>query len=443
MSKNKYNFAYELLSSSRVTPEQKKRILELIAQERNEDIVLLENRIGNLEKKKAAAIVEEIKIAGKKEEKVEVENALPKNYINPFGGKSLSKFLLAYNQDPLLKYTCHEVSNSFTIDDKDYNFIDYIKEIAKTDVYTVRVHQQLLQKRFEELLYEVDKSGNKRTNEKKKKYFISNNIETLILVYLTGKNSEGEKKEWSSDNIEMNWANKELLDWSDKNLNCVPHPNNTLKEKQKVFFKLKKTFTSKLNSKNIRDFSDLVIHFKNLFHIRSGNSLKDLLEYRNKTKWGKNIDFIFSNFRTDIELFTDVDKLLQIYDKILHISTEELIKTDRYALKENEKHKIILSFYEDREQVYFVIHHIHPHYPFYGKSSNNAIERIGVSQTNLINKINGIANLYIQADFNEEKKSYEINLWDGEWKDQKYVPKEREKKEVAQINGVKYILRLK
>ena len=88
-------------------------------------------------------------------------------------------------------------------------------------------------------------------------------------------------------------------------------------------------------------------------------------------------------------------------------------------------------------------HHIHPHYPFYGKSSNNAIERIGVSQTNLINKINGIANLYIQADFNEEKKSYEINLWDGEWKDQKYVPKKREKKEVAQINGVKYILRLK
>ena len=241
----------------------------------------------------------------------------------------------------------------------------------------------------------------------------------------------------------MNWANKELLDWSDKNLNCVPHPNNTLKEKQKVFFKLKKPFTSKLNGKNIRDFSDLVIHFKNLFHIRSGNSLKDLLEYRNKTKWGKNIDFIFSNFRTDIELFTDVDKLLQIYDKILHISTEELIKTDRYALKENEKHKIILSFYEDREQVYFVIHHIHPHYPFYGKSSNNAIERIGVSQTNLINKINGIANLYIQADFNEEKKSYEINLWDGEWKDQKYVPKKREKKEVAQINGVKYILRLK
>ena len=228
MSKNKYNFAYELLSSSRVTPEQKKRILALIAQERNEDIVLLENRIENLEKKEeATAIVEEIKIAGKKEEKVEVENALPKNYINPFGEKSLSNFLLAYNQDPLLKYTCHEVSNSFTIDDKDYNFIDYIKEIAKTDVYTVRVHQQLLQKRFKELLYEVDKSGNKRSNEKKKKYFISNNIETLILVYLTGKNSEGEKKEWSSDNIEMNWANKELLDWSDKNLNCVPHPNNT------------------------------------------------------------------------------------------------------------------------------------------------------------------------------------------------------------------------
>ena len=430
MSKNKYNFAYELLSSSRVTPEQKKRILALIAQERNEDIVLLENRIENLEKKEDA----------------EVENTLLKNYLNPFGKKSLSIFLLAYNQDPLLKYTCHEVSNSFTIDDKDYNFIDYIKEIAKTDIYSIKIHQQLLEKRFKELLYEIDESGNKRANEEgktKKKYFISNNIETLILVYLTGKNSNGEKKEWSSNNIEMNWANEELLTWSDAHPNCVPHPDKTLKKKQKDFYKLKKTFISNLNGKNIQDFSDLAIHFKCLFHIRSDNSLKKLLEYRNKTKWGQNIDFTFSNFRTDIELFTDVDKLLQIYDEILRISTEELIKTDRYTLKENERHKVILSFYEDVKQVFFVIHHIHPNCPFYGKSSNNVIERIGESQTNLINKVNGIANLYIQADFNEESKSYEINLWDGEWNGEKYVPKKREKKEIAKVDGVKYILRLK
>lgn len=448
MSKNKYNFAYELLSSSRVTPEQKKRILALIAQERNEDIVLLENRIENLEKKEeATAIVEEIKIAGKKEEKVEVENALPKNYINPFGEKSLSNFLLAYNQDPLLKYTCHEVSNSFTIDDKDYNFIDYIKEIAKTDVYTVRVHQQLLQKRFEELLCEVDKNGNKRANEegkKKKKYFISNNIETLILVYLTGKNSNGKKKEWSSNNIEMNWANEELLTWSDTHPNCVPHPDKTLKKKQKDFYKLEKTFISNLNGENIQDFSDLAIHFKCLFHIRPDNSLKDLLEYRNKTKWGQNIDFTFSKFRTDIELFTDVDKLLQIYDEILRISTVELIRTNsKYALEENEKHKITLSFYEVEKQIFFEIHHIHPHYPFYGKSSNNVIERVGEAHTNLINKVNGIADLYIQADFNEENKSYEINLWDGEWNGEKYVPKKRKKKEITKVDGVKYKLRLK
>ena len=73
MSKNKYNFAYELLSSSRVTPEQKKRILALIAQERNEDIVLLENRIGNLEKKEEAeeTIIEE---ESKSEQKKEIEN---------------------------------------------------------------------------------------------------------------------------------------------------------------------------------------------------------------------------------------------------------------------------------------------------------------------------------------------------------------------------------
>ena len=109
-------------------------------------------------------------------------------------------------------------------------WIDYIKKVANIDTYTVREHQRILQKRFNDLYNEkiIDKEG-----KEKNKYFISNKIKNLILVYLTGKNYKGERKEWSSDNIEMNWANEELLAWSDDHPDCVPHPNGTLKNKQK------------------------------------------------------------------------------------------------------------------------------------------------------------------------------------------------------------------
>lgn len=441
MDKNKYTFAQELLKSYRLTPEQKERVLALIARERNEDIIRLEEKVASLEKNTPATPtpIPEEEVPDEIEEEGEAKDSLP-NYKNPFSGNGLAAFLLAYNQDPLLKYTCHTIDEG---EIKGDDIVDYIKKVANIDTYKVREHQRILQERFNDLCNEkiIDKKG-----KEKNKYFFSDKIKNLILVYLTGKNYKGERKEWSSDNIEMNWANEELLAWSDDHPDCVPHPNGTLKNKQKVFFKLKKPFTSKLNGKRIRDFSDLVIHFKYLFHIRSDNSLKNLLEYRNK-KWETEIDFQFDRkFYENIELFTDVDKLLQIYDEILKDITVTISEeNEKYKLKEGEKHKIVLSFYEKEKIIYFEILHIHPRYPFYLKTSDNALERIGDFQTSLINKINGIANLYIESDFKEEGKSYRINLWEGKWdKDKKrHIRKVVSKVEIPQVGGVKYKLRLK
>ena len=58
MSKNKYTFAQELLRSYKLTSEQKERVLALIARERNEDIVRLEERIATLEKSITTSIEE-------------------------------------------------------------------------------------------------------------------------------------------------------------------------------------------------------------------------------------------------------------------------------------------------------------------------------------------------------------------------------------------------
>ena len=50
MDKNKYTFAQELLRSYKLTPEQKERVLALVARERNEDIARLEEKVVFLEK---------------------------------------------------------------------------------------------------------------------------------------------------------------------------------------------------------------------------------------------------------------------------------------------------------------------------------------------------------------------------------------------------------
>ena len=68
----------------------------------------------------------------------------------------------------------------------------------------------------------------------------------------------------------------------------------------------------------------------------------------------------------------------------------------------------------------------------YPQSMYDSIKRIGEKQTLLIkNQINGICNLYIQADFGNNQYA-EMNLWDG---------KPRTATSIDKIEGVKYILK--
>jgi len=134
MDKNKYTFAQELLRSYKLTPEQKEQVLALVARERNEDIVRLEEKVASLEKNTPISEKEE---PDEIEKEVKIEDSLPK-YIYPFSGNGLATFLLAYNQDPLLKYTCHTIDEGEIQGD---NIVDYIKKIANIDTYTVREHQ--------------------------------------------------------------------------------------------------------------------------------------------------------------------------------------------------------------------------------------------------------------------------------------------------------------
>jgi hypothetical protein len=317
-------------------------------------------------------------------------------------------FLVDFNQDPILKYTCHNID--------DESVIENINQECGENDYTFEKHSKLIKEHFDKL-----KNGK----------FVDYRVLNLISVYLTGKTIKGEDKTWSSVGIKENWDCKELHKWAIDNLNCVPNPGDNIATlKRNSGFKLSESYESHLTGNKIKTFCDIVLFFKSLFHIKADNSLRDILTYVNKKdEILKEIDIVFDkdNFWNNIELFANVDTLIQAYKKIINICLEYSIIT------KSEKPHINLSFYEEtdtsKKWKCFCIHHVNSRY---GKTINDTISRIGDRQTNLIkDQINGMCNLYIEALF-EDNNSYMVNLWDGE---------KREYKKIDNIEGVKYIMK--
>jgi hypothetical protein len=62
----------------------------------------------------------------------------------------------------------------------------------------------------------------------------------------------------------------------------VPNPEDSLIEAtENEGYKLEKEFISMLTNKPIRNFNELVLYFKSLWHIKDDNPLQGILEKRN------------------------------------------------------------------------------------------------------------------------------------------------------------------
>lgn len=311
---------------------------------------------------------------------------LPK-YISP---KKLQSFLEQYNQNPILKYTCH------SIDDKEV--IEELCQRCNVKTYKYEAHVQLIINEFDALLKSFQ-------NEP-----ISENMIALISAYLKG------KKEWSSDNIPINWSCKEIKEWAKDNPGIIPNPGpNIANEQKNRGFRLNH-FTSKLTNESISRFDDLCKLFKSLFHIRRDNSLKKLIT--NKID-DININFSETNFRENIELFTDVDKLIQAITRIVRICKD----------CDSNNPNIEISCYTEEDNICIAIHHKNSKY---GKPIKETVRRIGEKHSLLIkNQLNGLADLYIEADFDNNEFA-QVNLWNG---------KPRKEEIMTEVEGVKYILK--
>lgn len=388
MANTKYDFIKELLEDKRINQNQREKILELTSKEINLGGTL-EERIKK---------IEDIIFNNNPSRNTTSPNKPPEQqnlpeYIDPI---NLYNALLAYNQDPILKTTCHPMSVAN---------IEVIVLESDSILYEYKKHLELIKKKFEELA----------KNEK-----FTTKMYKLINNYLTGEDT------WSSENIKDSWSNKDLKDWANSNPNIVPNPEDSLIEAtENEGYKLEKEFISKLTNKTIRNFSELVLHFKSLWHIKDDNPLQRILEKKNTDKKYKEWATIkFIDFSQTLNLFTDVDKLVQAYSIII-----DLIK-DKCNLNHPE---IMISFYED--DLKRKILSIHQLNTFWKKSISDTIERpFGNSMLPLIkNQINGLCDLHIRAKF-ENNYNYEVNLWNG---------KERNAEPIPMFDGVKYLLILK
>ena len=333
-------------------------------------------------------------------------------YIPP---KNLQEFLYRFNQDSILKYTCHEIDTDDTIRE--------ICNLCKTEEYSLRKHSELISQAFEEL--------NKKLITDK--IYKDSKMYAMMSVYLTGTTKNGQT-EWSSLNIQTNWACKELLEWGDNNPGIVPSPGRNIARKQRNNgYELPKALKSDLSGNRILAWKELVIYFKSLFHIRRDNSLLDILRHINEVeKYSeKNINIIFTEdkFKSNVELLTNVDKLLQAYKRIIEIC--------KSCHKDNELLLIELSFYEEDGIVYFMIH---DKKSIYGKNLDAATKRIGESHSKLIEKqINGLCDLYIEADFDNQEFA-RIALWNENSNPLGELPN-IDVKRLNNCQGVKYILK--
>ena len=396
MAKTKYDFIKELLEDKKINQNQRERILELASKE-----ISLE---GTLEER--VQKIEEIIFKEKIDSNIEVIETRPSihklnhlpQYLDPY---NLYNFLFEYNQNPILRTTCHDI---------DANELKSILEACKTERYIFNEHLKLIVSAYE---------------EHEKAYSAPFQIKALIRGYLTGKDYNGKITGWSSRNIKINWSTIDLSIWANENSNMPPNSSNLLLRDNKIkSYKIEPQIKSPITEKVIQTFTQLVLHFKNLFHLKSGpQSLKEIIKRVNSEKgWNNKVDFEIDNleFSNNLEHFVDVEKLIQAYNKFIELIIDQH--------KVNVKPKVKLKYYNENHKVLFSIHHLDG---VYNKTIENTLERLGQTYTSLIkNQINGLCNLRIKADFGNQKYA-EINLWDGV---------ERVSTNIPHFEGVEHLL---
>ena len=377
---NKFDFIKKLLENEKLNISQKERLIKLVTNE-----LLVSTKLDE-------QILRDLNLI---KDKIGLNYSSSKKYKNPI---YLYNFLTDFNQDPVLRYTCHE------IDDEDH--LNIILEKCNTQSYEYSEHIKVIHKAYNELTY---------------KYYGKNilgNIKSLMGTYL----GTYKRHEVWSENIPIKWTSQELESWCEQNKGKVPSPGSDRFQNERFRF----TTIELKNGDSITSFSELVIYFKNLFHIKEANPLNTIIENEIFLNFNDDQKYSFEfddNFSTSIELFTYTETLIQAFRSIVKISA-------KYHLNDILRIKLFFNYDENqKKELKIVIENS----DIFGKDTTGF--RLG-DQFNLLidKKINGLCDLYIKAKFNDKNTVGILNVWDG--KLIKFIESNDE------IEGVEFILKM-
>jgi hypothetical protein len=387
---SKFKFIQNLLENEKFDLSQKERFFKLVSKELENSTQVDEQLLVDIRK-----IKEKIGLVDNFEDNAEVEledeeadlsmkyKWIP-SYINSSG---IYKYLFDYNNNLILKSTCHKI---------DSNELKIINEHCGTDTYDFNKHLSKIIEAF---------------NVHDKKYAPAF-IKSFIRLYLTGKDFYGnvignqvkdKKLGWTEDTIVFSWSDEKLKKWTENNIAMPPCPSDGLSKKYKNLGFEFENIIKNSYQRNISTFSKLILHFKKMFHIKSDNSLRNLITQQNIIKgWDGRIEFLITDkdFPLIIELFTYVERVMQAYNKLIELILEKAIEIP----------KVKLTLKEDESAVYFTIHHLNNQF---AKSTIGIEERLhGQTYKNLIiNQVNGLCDLFVQADLGQNN-FVSCNIWD-------------------------------
>ena len=373
MTSEQIKIIASLLSQSYVSSSQRHKILSLAAKEMGGDFKQMEARINKLESRIYGTNDSSPTSSRLNHTAASNSPANSTKYDNP---KETHSFLMSYNQDSVLRHTCHEIGSE--------ELRQINQDIIKTKKYCYTTHRKQITQAWTNL---------KETRAPKR-------LKAMIDAYLTGDDK------WSSDKIELSWGNQTLMEWCNEHPGVPPNANRALLQTTNTpQLLLPKAFTWGGNP--VQSFTDLVLNFKNRLHIRNESSLAALLTTRNnKILQEEKIDVaLVPGFGKKIEIFTHVDQLLNGYKTILGYYKEQW-----KAEHQDKKMPVInVSIKENSDKVFL---YIQQQGTVYRKTIHSTVNRprgsdyMGLIQRNL----NGNCDLKVKALFADNNK-YEIEIW--------------------------------
>lgn len=386
MSKSKIDFISDLLASKKLDSNMKQRLFELTASEiRNmqfsdshllQEIELIKKKIGLQEKQT------------KKVQELIPNSTLP-DYKDP---RELSDFLLAYNQNIILKSTTHNI---------DSNLLISLNEFLKITEYNFNKHQNAIKTEFSKL---------------SSTYSISKNLWMKISAYINGTGL------WSENKIGMSWSSNYLNHWANLHPGQCPNPERDLGYDPFIFERVKLK-----NGAFLKDFRDLTLFFKKQVTIRSDNNIYDLcrewnFQFKDKVFFKLDPD----NIPKNIEFYTDIEKLQQAYKLIIDICIEESEKN----MEGRPEIQISLKETKNESGETIIVFSIWHKNSKFNKTVDATINRYGKTFSGLIlNQINGLCDWQLIADFGNNEFAC-VNIW----------PKQNEFQKLKEVKGVQFDL---